>query len=133
MSTVWYGFDGRTYTNEDGIVRGNFWHALTMRDPSAGDAFSLKPFLYNTAKIYTAGGRYTFWPEWKEDVNAREWNHFCYVISVKNRNFAVVHNGYTQANHTQPTIWATNDTFVTSDFFQSLNQDGATPPREGYS
>ena len=59
----------------------------------------------------------------QEDVNTGEWNHYCFQLSVPGRRFTIVHNGYTERNHTQPELWSTVDNHVSSEWFGPLDRD----------
>ena len=61
----------------------------------------MQTYLESIQEIAEEGGTYTLWLKWRRDINAGEWNHFCFQLSVKDRRFAVVHNGYTQAQSAQ--------------------------------
>ena len=86
-------------------------------------------FVDKVAEISEQGGVYNLWPKWKRDVNSGEWNHFCFQISVSQRRFTIIHNGYIQASHLQPKLWAEVKNEVPSTFFKPL--DKSKNPWEG--
>ena len=69
-------------------------------------------------EIAKANGLYVTFVDYKKDINSYEWHHICQTMSIKNLIFAVVHNGYTVDNRTQPKIWGEVENYVPSTIFQ---------------
>ena len=53
---------------------------INMRDPSEGSAWGWQTFLGSMTEIIEQGGTTSFWPIFKEPVNAGDWNHFCWRV-----------------------------------------------------
>ena len=73
-------------------------------------------------EIAKNNGLYVVFVDYKEDINANEWHHLCQAISVNNLLYAVVHNGYTVENHTEPAIWGEVENYVSSTIFEPRNE-----------
>ena len=81
-------------------------------------------------EISKRNGLYVTFVDFKENINSYEWHHICQTMSVKNLLFAVVHNGYTAVNHSEPPIWGQVENYVPSTIFQP-NYEGKGKKRYG--
>ena len=88
-------------------IDGNVGGGIRMRDSSEGHLIWFQTFV-NMTEIMEQGGIWASWPKWKEPINAGEWNHICWRISVSESNFVLVHNGYTQLDFKQVFLYIYN-------------------------
>ena len=65
--------------------------------------------------IRSGTGTWSFRRKFANDVNARQWNHFCIQSSKSKRMVTWVYNGEIFANVSQPEYWANDQNFLTTD------------------
>ena len=73
----------------------------------------------NIEEIIRSGtGKMSFRRKFPEDVNARQWNHFCIQSSLKKMMVSWIYNGMIFANVSQPDVWDNSDNFITTEMFE---------------
>ena len=80
--------------------------------------FDIAAFLFASRDIIETKNEWSFFRKSKGDFNANEWHNYCIVYSVPKRNTGIVFNGEILANRNQTELWANEDNFYTSHFFE---------------
>ena len=91
--------------------QGNDWTTgfhfdLNPRDGTDNGVNLIQTFNENLMDVLDSNGSYAIWPIYKNQINANEWNSFCFGSNLAAQKIFLVSNGITQHNVSQPKIWA---------------------------
>ena len=98
-----------------------FFHRLGYSTGDYNGWHYLATFNEKVQEVIKSNGIYAIWPEYEENVNANEWNSFCFGTDFKKRKAFLVRNGKTVANFTQSDLWAEVNTGIDTSLLEPFN------------
>ena len=82
-----------------------FFYDLDPRDGPDG-LITIETFNNKVQEVILNNGVYTIFPTYETELNANEWNSFCFGSNLQGRNIFLARNGKTVHRITQPELWA---------------------------
>ena len=73
--------------------------------------------------VIANAGSYTIWPIYDREVNANEWNSFCFGSSLKSRYISLTRNGKIVTKFPQPKVWADLNVGLDTSALEPLKVD----------
>ena len=95
----------KMFENDGGAWATGFHYELLPVDGTGNGVITIQTFLERLQEVIAENGVYTIWPIYDTEVNANQWNSFCFGSNLCSRNLFLVRNGKTLTNFSQPEIW----------------------------
>ena len=100
-----------------------FHYELTPVDGLGNGVLTVQTFNDKIQNVITNAGSYTIWPIYEREVNANEWNSFCFGSSLNSHYISLTRNGKIVTKFPQPKVWADLNVGLDTSALEPLKVD----------